>query len=59
MFDTFAIDLGTDHGTGEWELPLPGSFVVDRDGVVRFGFAKAVYTQRAEPDDLLEVVRGL
>ena len=59
VFDAFQVDLGADHGTEEWELPMPGTFVVDRDGILRFAFAKAVYTKRAEPDYLLEVVRSL
>ena len=59
MFEAFQVDLGADHGTEEWELPMPGSFIVDRGGIIRFAFAKAVYTERAEPDDLLEVLRSL
>ena len=59
MFDAFGVDLAADHGSEEWELPMPGSFVIDGDGLIRFAFAKAVYTQRAEPDELLEVVRSL
>lgn len=41
------------------ELPLPATYVVDREGTVRFAFASADYTERAEPSDVLTVLRGL
>lgn len=59
LFESFGMDLAALHGAERWELPMPGTFVVDTDGIVRFAFAQADYTYRAEPDDLLAVVRGL
>lgn len=59
LFEGFGLDLAAHNGTERWELPMPGTFVVDRQGRVRFAFAKADYTTRAEPDDVLEVLRAL
>ncbi len=45
-------------GTG-WELPLPGAYVVGRDGVITFAFADPDWSRRAEPDDLAALVELL
>ena len=44
---------------GEWVLPVPARFVLDRDGVVRDAAFHADYTQRPEPADLVEIVAAL
>jgi len=36
-----------------WELPLPGTFVIGADGVIRLSFVHADYTKRLEPSDIL------
>lgn len=41
------------------ELPLPGTYVVDAAATIRFAFASADYTERAEPSDVLATVRAL
>jgi peroxiredoxin len=47
------------NDTAEWELPVPGTFVVDRGGVIRLAHVDADYTRRLEPDELLAAVRSL
>lgn len=43
----------------EVELPLPATYVIDRDGTVRFAFASPDYVERAEPADVLAVLRAI
>jgi peroxiredoxin len=40
------------------ELPVPATFVVNRDGMVTWRFLEAAYWRRAEPGDVVEAVRG-
>ncbi len=42
-----------------WKLPLPATFVLDRDGIVRARYVNADYTRRMEPQDIVDAVRGL
>ena len=58
-YHKFDIDLEKFNGDTSWELPIPGSFVVDRMGIIRFAGADPDYTKRPEPAELLELVRGL
>jgi peroxiredoxin len=53
------IDLAKFNADGAWELPIPATYVVDRDGVVRLAFVDADYRKRLEPREILEALRAL
>ena len=53
----FNWDLAAINGTEKVELPIPATYVVDREGVIQFAFVQSDYTQRAEPERILEVLR--
>lgn len=36
-----------------WEIPMPGTYVIDKDGTVQYAFADADYTKRAEPAQVI------
>ncbi|MFF5982690.1 peroxiredoxin-like family protein [Streptomyces olindensis] len=40
-------------------LPLPATYVIDRDGVIRWAFVSTDYTTRAEPADILHLLDAL
>ena len=40
-------------------LPHPATYVIDRDGVVRFAFVEVNYRIRAENADIVAVLEGL
>ncbi|MGH9580016.1 MAG: peroxiredoxin-like family protein [Terriglobales bacterium] len=50
------INLPNSNGDSSWELPLPATYVLERDGTVLFASADADYTRRAEPAQVLEVL---
>ena len=52
-------DLTERHGNPSWFLPLPATFVVGRDGIVRWRFISVDFTERAEPTDILAALRAL
>ncbi|MGW4487903.1 peroxiredoxin-like family protein [Amycolatopsis sp. NPDC004368] len=47
------------HGTSRQALPIPGTFVLDAEGVVRFVHADPDYMYRADPAQILEVLDRL
>lgn len=51
--------LPTYNTDESWELPLPGTFVVDRSGTVRLAFVDPDYTRRLDPAALLNCLRDL
>ena len=52
-------DLATFNGEGNWILPAPALFVVDRAGIVRFVSVNGDHTQRVEPDEALAALDSL
>jgi peroxiredoxin len=50
------INLPFVNGDGSWELPIPATFVIDRDSTILFASANEDYSDRAEP---LEILRFL
>ena len=57
--DRFGLDLAIYNGPGRYELPVPGTFVIDRQGIVRAAFADTDYKRRMEPADIIATLRGL
>ncbi len=57
------IELGADlpkfNGTDAFELPVPGTFVIDSGGIMRATHVTADYKQRMEPAHILEVLSEL
>lgn len=59
IYAKIGADLTTFNGDPSWELPMPGTFVIDRDRTVRLAFVDADYTKRMEPDAILGALRDL
>jgi peroxiredoxin len=47
------------NGDQAWELPMPGTFVLDRGGVVRLAHVDPDYMKRLEPAAILDALRAL
>jgi peroxiredoxin len=50
------VNLPFVNGDDSWELPIPATYVIDRDGKTVFTSANEHYTERPEP---LDILRGL
>ena len=50
---------GDRKGEERWELPIPATFVLDRDRTVLWGSANEDYTRRPEPADILRFLESL
>jgi len=55
----FGLKVAESNVSGTWELPAPATFVIDREGIVRWAFADWDYQKRADPDEVIKVVRSL
>ena len=53
------INLPFANGNDSWELPIPGTFIVDRNAVIRYAYADPDYTERPEPAEILEKLAEL
>ena len=59
QFRQIGIDLEQWNGNETHELPIPATYVIDRTGVIRWAFVDADFTKRADPVDVLSVVKSI
>ena len=59
LYLSWKIDLPFENGDDSWTLPLPASYVVDREGVVRWAFVDPDYTDRPEPSEIVAALEAL
>lgn len=53
IYNQFGVDLEKDQGNSEWKLPIPATYIVAKDGKIKYAFLDIDYTHRADPSDLL------
>jgi len=55
----YGIDLAAANGDNSWTLPLAATYVIDTDGTVAWAFVTDDYTERPDPDRVIEALRRL
>ncbi|HET9305751.1 MAG TPA: peroxiredoxin-like family protein [Candidatus Sulfotelmatobacter sp.] len=48
------VNLPFTNGDDSWELPIPATFILDRDGTILYASANEDYTERPEPADIVQ-----
>lgn len=59
LYKQLGADLVAYNGDESYELPMPGTFVIARDGIIRLAFVDADYTHRLEPAVIMKSLRTL
>jgi peroxiredoxin len=59
LYRKYRMSVPRYNGDDSWELPVPGTFVVDTNGIIRGRFVDADYTKRADPRDVTDVLHEL
>jgi len=57
--DKFGINLEKHNGEGRWELPVPATYVLDGQGVVRAGLADPDHTVRMDIEEILAALESI
>jgi peroxiredoxin len=47
------VNLPLANGDESWELPIPATYIIDKDGTVLYASANEDYSERAEPSEVL------
>lgn len=58
-YDSAGLRLPAVNGEPGWRLPVPATFVIDRDLRIELAHVDPDYRRRLEPDDALEAVRRI
>jgi len=52
------VNLPFTNGDDSWELPIPATYILDRDGTVLYASANEDYTERPEPAEIVRVLQN-
>jgi peroxiredoxin len=52
------LDIPAHNGDDTFNLPVPATYIVGPDGIIKAAFVDADYTRRMEPADILAILRG-
>ena len=50
------VNLPVTNGDESWDLPIPATFILERDGTVLYASANEDYSERPEPAEILRVL---
>jgi hypothetical protein len=56
MGKKFGIDIADYYGNDSGEMPLAATYVANRKGIIAHAFVDSDYTQRMEPDLIVQVL---
>lgn len=59
LYKQFGIDIPAFNGDESYDLPVPATYVVNSDGIIKLAFVDADYTKRLEPNEVIETLRNL
>jgi peroxiredoxin len=59
LYQRTFVNLPFVNGDDSWELPIPATYIIDRDGTVLYTSANEDYTERPEPSEILGFLRQL
>ena len=57
--EKYGIDLEKASGRTDRVIAVPATFVIDQQGTIRYAHANEDYRVRPDPEEILDIVRGL
>ena len=51
------LDIPAYNGDDSFKLPVPATYIIGSDGIIKTGFVNADYTQRMEPEEIVKALR--
>jgi peroxiredoxin len=52
------VNLPFANGDDSWELPIPATYILDRDGTVLYASANENYSERSEPSEIVGMLQA-
>ena len=57
VYNDFGIDVMKHNGNNDFELPMPATYIVNKDREVIYSFVPEDYTERLDPETILEIIK--
>ncbi|MGH8928991.1 MAG: peroxiredoxin-like family protein [Acidimicrobiia bacterium] len=59
MYRRHGRDVAAMNGVDKWELPIPATYVIDRDRTICYAFIDLNHRRRADPSEVISVAASL
>ena len=59
LYEQWGLDIPAANGDDSFKLPIPATYVVDTDGVVKAAYIDKNYTQRMEPSEIIKALASM
>ena len=59
LYLKWGLDVPVSNGDDSWELPVPATYVIDTNRVVRAAHVDKDYTKRMEPEQVMAALRNI
>ncbi|NER13826.1 redoxin domain-containing protein [Leptobacterium flavescens] len=59
LYHEFGLHVDDYNGNDDYELPMPATYVIDKDRKIIYSFTHEDYTKRAEPSKIIAVLESL
>jgi peroxiredoxin len=54
VYQAWGVDLPEYNGDKSFQLPVPATYIIDREGIIRYHYVNSDYTRRLEPAIVVE-----
>lgn len=59
VFEKFGLDLTKHNGTDKVQLPIPATYIIDRQQIIQYAFANEDFTVRADIEEIIGVLKQI
>ena len=57
IYLSFGINLPANNKEDSYEIPMPATYVINKNKEIIFSFIDEDYTKRCEPQDIIDVIK--
>ena len=57
IYKQFGADVAAANGDERYELPLAATYVIGKDGIIKYAFVDTDYTKRMEPEEIVKILK--
>ena len=58
IYISFGIDIPTNNNEDSYELPMPATYIIDKNKEIVFAYIDEDYTKRCEPQDVVDAIKN-
>lgn len=59
IYDSFGLNIPAYNGDDSYRLPMPATYIIGPQGKILYHFIDADYTKRAEPDEIISILKNI